>query len=323
MVRIDSESPIQWCRIHKRVFRGDQCDLCSIKYSPQEILSQINLLCDQGLSQRQIALSVGKSQQYVSKVLKRSKSEKVHERFHNFRISFKAVVPFDDLDLPVKSLHYTKYKLFDSKEFYCMIFPRSIMIAFHKAYNIYDKKCQVANDLAISKVNLYLDQIPKGIRILDDVIKVVSRHNAFMNDLIAKSVGKSGDDLKVVIDDEVRVVVDHSKGVHELEFVNKDHLLPDSTIYENFLGDLIMHNPDPLSVQNKKINQVVDVLHEFAEQFKVHSAVQQGQLDNMNKMSVQLDRFTNALDKIAVLESKKKVVKKRRSLGMTSPRCHR
>jgi hypothetical protein len=151
----------------------------------------------------------------------------------------------------------------------------------------------------------------------------VNVHNAFVNHPTAKHK------VNVQVNGESRLISDNSNGYPEFEAVNPQFAVSDSEILEKFNEDLIVNNPDPLSIQGQKINTIVNILDRYATQMELHLTVEQ-------KTSGNLDRIGQALDKIVAIGSNtqhlnresdasciKRSMKPRRSLGVTSPRCHR
>lgn len=241
----------------------------------------------------------------------------IFERFHNYGVKFVAHVKWDYL-FQYPEIHLrnnVSYKRIDLPTAIVKVFKKSILVTLRASEEIKGMNVKDAEKLSRIKLNEVLELLPKCITIADP--ELVNVHNAFVNHPTARH------NVTVRVNDDVRLISDHSKGYPEFEAVNPDHAISDSEILEKFNEDLIVNNPDPLSVQSKKISHVVDVLDRYATQMELHLTVEQKTSDN-------LDRIGQALDQIVEIGSGKMgdrnvkgSMKPRRSLGVTSPRCHR
>jgi hypothetical protein len=230
----------------------------------------------------------------------------IYERFHNYGVKFRADVFWDAIfEDPIRLNNNVFYKRLDFPLAIVKVFKKSILVTLRSSEEIKGLDVKSAEKLSYLKVNEVLDLLPKSIKVLDR--SVVNVHNAFVNHPTARH------DVKVVVNDQVRLISDRSKGHLEFETVSPDHAISDSEILEKFNEDLIVNNPDPLSIQGSKINHVVEILDRYALQMELHLEVEE-------KTSRILDRIGASLDRLVDHKVKSKP---KRSLGMTSPRCHR
>jgi len=272
----------QWCPKHKHKFYGYQCDLCSGQ-------NQIN----DGKVKRK----------YV-----RKHKISIYERFHNYGVKFTAQVFWDAILIEPSRLNpHVYFKRLDFPDAIVKVFRRSILVTLRASREIKGMKVRDAERKSIELINKVLDQLPKSIQVHDR--SVVNVHNAFANHPTANH------DVTVKVNDEVRIISDHSKGVPEFEAVHPGHVVSDSEILERFNADLISKPSLPLSVLTEKIGLSYDVLSKFATQIELHLDVEERTLST-------LDKISDGIDSIIKIAKPKRVVRKG-SLGMTSPRCHR
>lgn len=215
----------------------------------------------------------------------------VSERFHNFRVKFKADIDWDLIS--EKSVRLSKNNYFKRLEFdkaIVQVFRHSILIIIRASAEIKGMFVDDAKSLSKAIIKDVIDHLPSTIRIKDS--RVVATHNAFVGHPFAK------DNVSVTIDGDKRWISDNSKGNMEFEAIHPDYAVPDSRVMECFMIDLITRPFDLPSVSKDKIDRVVDVLDGFAEQFKLHSDVQHRQADNMDKMNQNMDKMNIFLDQI-------------------------
>jgi hypothetical protein len=251
----------------------------------------------------------------MSRVYIRKDNRNIFERFHNYGVKFVAHIKWDYL-FQYPEIHLrnnVSYKRLDFPTAIVKVFKKSILVTLRASEEVKGLNVKDAEKVSKIKLNEVLDLLPKCITLADP--ELVNVHNAFVNHPTAKH------NVRVVVDDHVRLISDHSKGHLEFEAVNPDHAISDSEILEKFNEDLIVNNPDPLSVQQNKIDYVVNVLDRYATQMELHLTVEQ-------KTSDVLDRISQSIDQIVSLKvvgdrNVKGSMKSRRSFGVTSPRCHR
>ena len=286
----------QYCRIHKKVFYSDQCDLCHPIKDP--------------MPSKEIRIK----RSYKKKI-----KNTIWERFHNYGVKFDAEVQWDHLFKyeQINLKNNVSYKRIDLPDALIRVFKKSILVTLRSSREIVGLKVREAEQRSFELVNKVLDQLPLAIKIKDR--SVVNTHNAFVNHPTANH------DVNVHVNGEARLISDFSKGHPEFEAVNPDHAVSDSEILEKFNEDLIVNNPDPLSIQGQKINTIVNILDRYATQMELHLSVEQKTSDN-------LDRIGEALDKIVLIGSGKLggdslktegSMNPRRSLGVKSPSVHR
>lgn len=207
-------------------------------------------LSDVGLSQKKIAKKLGVSQQYICKVLKPFKGKGITERFHNFRIKFKAITNFDAIVLPeIKLNNGVSYKKIELQDYFIQVFRKSIIIVFKEYNNIVGLDVVSAQNKAYKMIEEVISRLPKEIVITDKVEEVVGRHNAFVNHPSAKY------DLKIYDDEgKLRIISDHSKGKLEKETVNAEFCITDSKKIERHDKDMILKDGYTHSEAKTKID---------------------------------------------------------------------
>jgi hypothetical protein len=245
-----------YCSEHKVYFSKDKkCPLCSFTSNSQAITSN---------SQRVLI----PKRKYVRKV-----KDSIYERFHNFGVKFDAEILWEHLFKydEVRLNNNVSYKRLDFDSAIVKVFRRSILVTLRSSAEILNMPVKQAEIESIKKVNEVLDMLPQAVKIKNR--KIVNVHNAFVNHPTAKH------NVNVSVDNEVRLISDNSKGFPEFEAVNPSYAISDSEILENFNRDLIVNNPEPLSVQSQKVGFIVDVLNDYATNMKKHIEV----MDNINK----------------------------------------
>jgi hypothetical protein len=220
-----------------------------------------------------------------------SPNRRIFERLHSFRRKFVADIDFDSINADCFRLNNNVcFKRLEFPTAIVQVFSKSILVilrANQEIRGLHIKESMAKSEILIKDI---ISKLPKEIRIKNS--ELVQIHNAFVNHPTAKH------NVTVKINDEVRLISDNSKGNPEFEVVNPLFALSDSEILEKFNEDLINNNPDLPSVQDRKINDVVNILHEFATEFKVHSKVQHKQMDNMDKMSNALDKIDTSINNL-------------------------
>lgn len=238
---------------------------------------------------------------YVRKV-----RDSIWERFHNYGVKFQAVITWDSIPGTPKVLkNNVQFKIIEFDHGIVKVFKRSILITLRSSAEIKGLPVRVAEFRSKELVNKILDDLPGSIYIQDR--SVVNVHNAFVNHPTAQY------DVRVVVDGETRAISDHSKGYNEFEFVHPGHAVSDSEILEKFNRDLIVNDPDPLSVHQSKIDHVVNILDRYAVQMELHLKVEEKTLSTMEKIGSYFED----------LKLRQRSPIKKGFLRTTSPRCHK
>jgi hypothetical protein len=192
----------------------------------------------------------------------RKNKSSIYERFHNFGVRFDAKIQHKALfNLEPCQFGRTKYKRLNFPEAIVKVFKESILITLRANQEIKGMKVRDAELESIRRVNVVLDKLPKAIVVNDrDVVNV---HNAFVNHPLAKY------NLNVKVDNETRLITDHSKGLNEFEAVNPNHAITDSECIETDIVSLIDKglSRDFLA---SSIHKLVQDREYYAENLKSH-----------------------------------------------------
>jgi hypothetical protein len=168
-------------------------------------------------------------------ILKRKYQRKVKdsifERFHNFGVKFNAIINWDALFKydEVRLNNNVCYKRLNFEHTFVRVFKKSILITIRSTSDIKHLSVKEAELRAQSLINDTLKLLPKSINVQRKK-EITSTHNSFVNGFIAKNCK---DPVKVVIEGETRFLTDNSHNSPEDEFVNKEHAIPDSQVWEN------------------------------------------------------------------------------------------
>jgi hypothetical protein len=132
-----------------------------------------------------------------------------------------------------------------------------------------------------------LGLLPKAITVLNP--EIVSVHNAFVNHPTARH------NVKVVVDDDVRLISDNSKGCPEFEAVNPVFAVSDSEKLEFLNKDIITNPFDLPSVTKVKLDTILKVQEDYALNISKHLKVQDKTLDVLNAIHASLAGFDSPL----------------------------
>jgi hypothetical protein len=260
-----------YCRIHSTYSLKGVCEVCSKSTSN----SQVTTSNSQG---------VGVLGSQVTPQVKRTSRRTIFERFHNYGVRFEADVSWGNVSGRVVQLRNNVfYKRLDFPLALVKVFKRSILVTLRSSQDVKGLGVRSAEKLAQARVNEVLGLLPKSIVVYDR--DVVSTHNAFVNEPIAK------ESLKVVVDDVLRVVSDRSKGRDELEFVSKDFAIDDSVKYEGVLRDYVTNPFDLPSVTKSKLDTILGVQLEYADLIRKHLLVQDKTLAYLEESTLNLNRL--------------------------------
>jgi transcriptional regulator with XRE-family HTH domain len=229
-------------------------------------------LNQKGYNQTQIAKELNISQARVSKILKATKGEK-KERFHNFSLKFEAIVPYETISLKEITLKHSKYKNYTDKDFHVQIFKNAVIIRYLK--DIVGMKVISSEQEAINKIKDFIKEW--NIYKIDfKGYKITSGHNAFTQNEIAKDMIKKGQDIKYndPIDNKLRTSIDLSHNSIEFEHQHTQHYNSDSKKWEKIIDDVATNKYDDLSTTKYKIDTILQVQMDYAENIKKHLLVQ-------------------------------------------------
>ena len=205
----------------------------------------------------------------------------VFERYHNHGVKFDAVIDWDSLfKFPEFRLNNNvSYRRIDLPLGIVKVFKRSILITLRSSEDIKGLLVEEAVKVADSKIAECIKLLPSSIIISSSV--VVSRHNAFVNDPIAKACP---DPLKVIVNGETRFISDKSKGFDEAEFVSKDFAVSDSLIWENEIEATINRGLTKDFFANA-INHLIEDRKYYAENLRSHVEAIRKLGDSVDKLS--------------------------------------
>jgi len=245
-------------------------------------------LNQKGYNQTKIAKELNISQARVSKILNAIKGEK-KERFHNFSLKFEAIVPYNNINLKEIKLKHSAFKLFKNEDFYVQIFPRAVIIRYLK--DIVGLKIITSEQEAINKIKDFIITL-EAYRIDFKGYKVVSGHNAFTQNEIAKDIIKKGQDIKYYDseDNKLRTSIDLSHNKIELEHQHTKYYNSDSKKWEKIIDDVATNKYDDLSTTKYKIDTILQVQMDYAENIKKHLLVQDKTLEVMNTLNSTLGK---------------------------------
>ena len=206
------------------------------------------------------------------------------ERFHAYRKVFKADVDWVALFIEPTDLNNgVQFKRIDYDRAIIKVFKKSILVSLRSNAEIKGlpiKEAKKRSDLIMGDI---IQLLPKAIRIKDN--KIVGGHNAFVHHPTASY------DVNVLVDGEKRLISDNSKGNLEFEAINPNYFVSDSEVLEQFNKDLIVNKPELPSIQQNKLNHVINILDRYASQMELHLEVEHRTNDVMVKMSDTLDKI--------------------------------
>lgn len=230
-----------------------------------------------GYNQAQIAMKLGVSQPYINKILKTFKNNNLQrkQRFHNFSLKYTA--DFDFARLPFKTIKLNKfsnYKYYADDDFKIQFFNNGT-ITIRTTKDIFHENIVKTEVEAIRYVTDFLLKWNKyNISFLNYI--VISGHNAFLNNEIAKDCQKKGDIIKYYDkdDNKLRTNIDMSKGVPEFEHEHNKHFVSDSKKWERIIHDVATDNYYPPSTTKEILDITLKVQGDYAENIKKHLLVQ-------------------------------------------------
>lgn len=237
-----SFSSFRYCKVHKCKFSSLKCPKDTPSF-PVEVSncksdmsfdftsnSQAITSNSQGVHILNTSKNLHKKRRYVRKV-----KDSIFERYHNHGVKFDAVVQWDHLFKydEVRLNNNVSYKRIDLPLAIVKVFKKSILVTLRSCEDIKGLDVESASIIAQNKIVESISKLPQAIEVKD--FDVVSRHNAFVNDPLAKSFSS----INVCIAGEQRIISDKSKGRDELEFVSKEWCVNDSREYEKDLTALI------------------------------------------------------------------------------------
>ncbi len=201
-----------------------QSEIAYGKKFPMEIKVQDSSLSD--FTNNSLTITNNSRRVYV----KRS----IRERFHSFRVRFEAEVFWDALfKFPETRLkNNVLYKRIDLPMAIVRVFRRSILITLRSSSEVKGLDVRSAKLVSERLVNDALLLLPSAIKV-KDVGCVSSVHNAFINHPFAEK------NVRVNVNNEVRLISDNSHGSSEFEAVNTVHAVSDSECIEKDMISLI------------------------------------------------------------------------------------
>lgn len=266
-----------WC-IEHRLFFKDTCPSCGA-YGTHGTISKSEVQ-KQFTSKSQVTTS--KSQGVSKRFHKQKVSKTIFERFHNYGIKFEADVLWDALfsEAEVRLNNNVCYKRLDFPEAIVKVFKKSILVSLRSSMELKGLPVREAEAKSRSLVFGVVSQLPKAVVVKS--LDVVNTHNAFVNHPVAKH------ELRVVVNNQARLISDHSKGYLELEAVNPEMAVSDSVLIEDDLKGLIANglSRDFLA---SAIHSLIKDREYYAENLKSHVAA-------INKLSENVDKFSAQVD---------------------------
>lgn len=201
----------------------------------------------------------------------------VWERLHSFGVKFVAVVDWDLVEGRVVRLrNNVMYKVLDFDSAIVKVFRRSVLVTLRRNQDIRHESVREAEKIAQNRVNDVLRLLPKCIVVSDS--NIASVHNAFVNHPTARY------GVRVDVDGESRLISDNSKGRAEFEAVNTVYAVSDSEKLEVLNRDIITNVWDVPSVTKSKLDTILQVQLDYAENIKKHLAVQDETLNVLRSM---------------------------------------
>lgn len=206
------------------------------------------------------------------------KSRRVYQRFHSYRVRYEAEVLWDFIHVePTMLRNNVQFKRLDFDLCYVLVFRKSVLIVLRSGAEIKGLEVREAKAKADGIIRDIVSRLPSSIKV--NVPKVASVHNAFVNHPTALH------DVNVYVDGEARLISDRSKGKIEFEAVNTRHAVNDSEILEVWNKDIITNPFDMPSVTKYKLDSILNVQMEYAEQIKKHLKVQDKTLEVMESIN--------------------------------------
>lgn len=255
----------------------------------------------------------------VSKIMYKTKSDKI--RLHNLSFTISLIKIPQDWEkrrrkiTKIKQKTYKIWKLqnWEPNSFYVdeieiRTSPRSIILLFPEIYGnsplgVTNKVIKILNGTIPKLENLFRVRLAREYYCN---INFSSSHYAITNNEIAKLFIQKGWKLRI-LDEEgnIRLIIDNSKGLQELEAINSKYGEEDSQLIKDYLRDLILNRECLLPSQmTKEINKTtglqgkMDHLIELTQgglnhnqatkQLTAMIAQAQQELVNLNKRVIEL-----------------------------------
>lgn len=115
-------------------------------------------------------------------------------------------------------------------------------------------------------------------------VTVTNYELAHMKDKLAQTVREDNSTCYVYVEDALRVIIDYSKGVDELETVSPLHAVDDQQQLQEYLKDIITAQHYKPSEIKSYFDLILNVQVEYAEQIKKHLLVQDETLKTLRKI---------------------------------------
>ena len=221
----------------------------------------------------------------------RNASTGMFKRLHNDVISF-LIEPISFWGDPnIVKLKYTSYLKIKRKGLYIQLFPNTLTVRF-----LEDIECKTVSEcrkLAEERILHFLKTFSyDGVNFLDGKYKQVSRHYAILGTSIAKKFVK--EKIKFYVfdkdDGKSRLAIDFSHRRPEFEAEHPIKGLNDSKLSEAFFDDLLNKPSDLPSESKAKLDFIVSVQKEYAEQIRKHLLVQDETLKTLKAIQNSLNK---------------------------------
>jgi len=212
---------------------------------------------------------------------------------HNDSIAIEAKIDFKLAKGEVKQLKYTQYKLNKTEDHIIKVFSHKVVIQFRK--DIITDTIEEAYTKATKRISAFINtEVLRGITLKKD-IKQLSRHYAILGTTIAKKYIREGKRLFIYDrwDNKERVRIDYSDkdkkgGLPHFEFTHTDKSKEDADKNKAFIEDIINYPHDLPSITKSKLDFIVNVQKEYAEQIRLHLKVQQETLKTLRQIQRKL-----------------------------------
>lgn len=208
--------------------------------------------------------------------------KRIIERFHSYRKKFVADVNWDALfNFEEKSLNNNvKFKRINFDDAIVRVFRKSILITIRSSKEIKGLNVKEAKERSDVIINSVLSKLPSAIKV-KDVGNVSSVHNAFINHPFAK------ENVKVMVNNDVRFISDNSKGNPEFEAVNTEFAVSDSEHIERDMVSLIDKglSRDFLA---SALNELIKDREYYADNLKSHVQAIKDLNDGVNEFRKEL-----------------------------------
>lgn len=186
------------------------------------------------------------------------------------------------------------FQEFDYEDVIVRTTENSILIKFEDIYGESPKACK---EMALFKFYRVIPHIEKLFNIELDKpdyinINITRQHNALIFNEIAKQFLNAGIFLKVYDNDgKLRVIVDDSEKLKELEAVSSIHAEEDAEAMQNFIRDVVLNKHYSISDISRKIQQLTIGLELTAKQLALVST----QLNSSAQLQSNTLRIMNML----------------------------